>query len=222
MKSRKKLTNLLTATTKKNPETKLFHSSHETLAILGRGELAILPVDTLYGLAARCDTPASIEALFDLKGRDRDKPLSLVFRDTIQLQEWLQLSPPLLKLVDRLLPAPLTIILPGSKKLGAFYPDWAESVGVRICSACPASELLNSIPWPLALTSANLSGAPDPHRYEDISIEIFNAAQARINGHPHLLAPSTVVDLRASKAVILREGVISEASIISILEANCD
>ena len=180
--------------------------STELLDLLRQGGLLLLPTDTLFGLAARADSCEACERLAGLKGRDPAKALPVVFRDTVQLYEWIPQAQAHTKLIDALLPGALTLVLPGSIRLGAVRNDWAVSVGIRIPGACPASELFEQLPWPLALSSANLSGDPDPRFSRELHPALLEGVDAILPGEPLLGQATTVVDLRRNPPAILRLG----------------
>ena len=191
---------------------------HPALKLLEEGGLALLPVDTIPGLAARADLPAALASLAALKGRPAGKPFALAFRDLPHLLDWLPDARPMLKLLRRLLPGPVTAVLPGSSALGACWPGWAESVGVRIPGPCPCAPLLERLPWPLALSSANLAGAgpPPPVAAPDPAIE---AGLAFVwPGRSPLGRESTVLDLRCSPPVVLRDGALGGQELEALLE----
>jgi len=188
------------------------------LEALEQGEPVILPVDTLFGVAARCDLPEAPSLLASLKGRDPAKPLSIVFRDMSQFEEWLQPEADMAATLNRLLPGPYTLIVPASPRISALNPLWSSGVGVRLPGQCPASELLSRLPWPLALSSANLSGDADPVDQADIDPQILSGVSAVLPGRPPLKQASTVIDLRGDAPRVLREGAVRGSALNDVLE----
>jgi len=124
------------------------------------GKPAVLPTETVYGLAARADDPMAIDAIYRLKGRDDGKPLALCVTSIDHAQRFADLPPLAVNMLKRLWPGPLTVVAPARSgapldrrmiaadgTLGLRCPDifWAERLG----------------DMPLALTSANQSGQGD-------------------------------------------------------------
>lgn len=180
-------------------------SPEDFLPRLEGGGVVLLPVDTVPGLAARADLPRAVAALAALKSRPEDKVFSLVFRDLAHVVQWLEPDAGTRAALARLLPGPLTVVVPGHPRLGRLVPAWAEGVGVRLPGPCPCASLLAALPWPLALTSANASGAATPRRMAEVEVSI--ADQVRVwPGECPLGEPSTVVDLRGGTPVVLRAG----------------
>lgn len=190
---------------------------------LARGGLACLPSDTVYGLACLPQSAAAVKRVYEVKGRGFDKPLALVFRDTGEVFRLIPGLPgPVKAAADRLMPGPVTIIIPvSSGELAGLDIIRAGSAGVRVVPP-PPGELHRHLPSPLALTSANLSGEPDPVSVEEIPEAIKDACDFIIDGGPtrHRSA-STVVDLRplteGGGPRVIREGPLSRADIEPLL-----
>jgi L-threonylcarbamoyladenylate synthase len=163
--------------------------SEAAVAALRAGQAVILPTDTVYGL---CALPAHADVLFELKGRDRSKPVALLAADV----------PALVAAVPGLDPSVLETYLPGPYTLVVGEP----SVGVRV-PVLPqaAAEVVRAV-GAVAATSANLSGGPDPRRVEDVPDEIRAACGAILDAGELPGVPSTVIDLTCGEPRVLRQG----------------
>jgi len=177
---------------------------------LSQGGLAVLPSDTVYGLACLATLPQAVERIYQVKGRRHDKPVALVFTSVSRIEA---LIPELPKAVsaalERLLPGPVTAVVPYIDE-GGIDVRGGGSVGVRIIPP-PSGDIYEYLPGPLAVTSANLSGQPDTNRLDEVPAAVLDACEYVVdNGPCELRVPSTVVDLRPLAAggapVILREG----------------
>jgi len=167
--------------------------------------VVLLPVDTVPGLAVRADLPGALSRLAELKSRPEDKLFSLVFRDLEHVTQWLEPAAETRSALARLLPGPLTVVVAGHPRLGRLFPAWEESVGLRLPGPCPCLPLLQSLPWPLALSSANRSGAATPRRMGEVEAALVEPAWTWPGDCP-LGEPSTVLDLRGGRPVVLRPG----------------
>lgn len=157
------------------------------VAALRAGQAVILPTDTVYGL---CALPAHEDVLYELKGRDRSKPVALIAADIDDLFAALpQLDRGVL---ERYLPGAFTLVF--------------ESAGVRVPNLPPAAAAVVREVGVVAATSANLSGGPDPRRVEDVPEEIRSACGAIVDAGELPGTPSTVLDLRGETPVVLRQG----------------
>jgi tRNA threonylcarbamoyl adenosine modification protein (Sua5/YciO/YrdC/YwlC family) len=159
----------------------------EAVTALRAGRAVILPTDTVYGL---CALPEFEDVLFELKGRDRSKPVALLAADVDTLLAAVPgLDRPVL---ERYLPGPYTLVF--------------GEVGVRVPDLPPtAAEVVREV-GVVAATSANLAGGPDPRRIEDIPEAIRAACGAVVDAGELPGVPSTVLDLTGSEPRVIREG----------------
>jgi tRNA threonylcarbamoyl adenosine modification protein (Sua5/YciO/YrdC/YwlC family) len=161
--------------------------SEAAVAALRAGRAVILPTDTVYGL---CALPEHEDVLYELKGRDRSKPVALLAADLDTLLAAVPgLDGPLL---ERYLPGPFTLVV--------------GAAGVRVPELPPsAAEVVRAV-GVVAATSANLSGGPDPRRVEDVPEEIRAACGAIVDAGELPGIASTVVDLTGPEPRVLRQG----------------
>lgn len=158
---------------------------------LAAGGLVVVPTDTVYGLAAALDRPASIARIFELKDRPRSKPLAVLAADMAQASAVAIFDDPARKLAGESWPGPLTIVLSSARHLGQLGGD-GETVGVRV-PGHPFCLSLLKMTGPLAVTSANPSGAPTPKKMEEIAELFGDAVDLYIDGGEASAAPSRVV-----------------------------
>lgn len=186
------------------------------LAVLRAGGVAILPTDTVYGLAALPDRSDGIETIFRLKGRAPDKAIPILAAEREDLSGVAVFDRRSASLADRLWPGPLTLVVPRAAGFESYLGGLEDgSVGVRV----PDSELLRGllrISGPLAVTSANLSGQP-PARTVSEARRTFPDLPA-LDGGPAGGRPSTVV--RMPDGDILREGGIDRSAIEEALRSE--
>jgi len=159
----------------------------DVVAALRAGQAVILPTDTVYGL---CALPEHEDVLYELKGRDRSKPVALLAADVDALLERL---PELDRaVVERYLPGPYTLV---SGVIGVRVPDLPAA----------AAEIVGAV-GVVAATSANLSGGTDPRRIEDVPEEIRAACGAIVDAGRLPGIPSTVLDISGDEPRVLRQG----------------
>ena len=167
----------------------------EPVAALRAGHAVILPTDTVYGL---CALPGHEHALYELKGRDRSKPVALLAADVDAL---VAAVPGLDRTVlERYLPGPYTLVVRVSH---------GRPVGVRVPDLPPGAAAVVREVGVVAATSANLAGGPDPRRVEDVPAEIRVRCGAIVDAGELPGVPSTVVDLTGPEPRVLREGAVA-------------
>jgi L-threonylcarbamoyladenylate synthase len=162
-------------------------SESAAVAALRAGRAVILPTDTVYGL---CALPEHEDVLYELKGRDRSKPIALLAADVDALVAAVPGLDP--SLLEQYLPGPYTLVV--------------GSVGVRVPDLPPAAADVVRAVGVVAATSANLSGGPEPRRVEDVPEEIRAACGAVVDAGELPGVPSTVIDLTGAEPRVLREG----------------
>jgi L-threonylcarbamoyladenylate synthase len=183
------------------------------IAALRAGQLAIVPTDTVYGLAAAAGSEDAVRRLYRAKGRQEPQPTALVAASLERLAEHLPELPERAAAVARaLLPGPYTLIVPNPAHR---YPwltgDRPETIGIRVPRvAGPGREVLDGA-GAIAATSANLPGGPDPHRLADVPPELRAAAAALVDGGELPGTPSTVLDLTRAEPTVVREGAVPAA-----------
>src|SRR6185503_17713517 len=160
---------------------------NDAVAALRAGRAVILPTDTVYGL---CALPEHEDVLFELKGRDRSKPVALLAAEVEALVAAVPGLDP--SLLERYLPGPYTLVV--------------GAVGVRVPVLPPAAAEVVRAVGVVAATSANLSGRPDPRRVEDVPEEIRAACGAIVDAGELPGVPSTVIDLTGHEPRVLRQG----------------
>jgi L-threonylcarbamoyladenylate synthase len=173
------------------------------------GRPVVLPTDTVYGLVT---SPEHARVLARLKGRDEGQPIALLAADVDAV---LELVPELPEGVLRaLLPGGLTLVLHDPARR---FPGLGDgTIGVRVPVLPPESHEIVRRAGAVAATSANLHGAPDPKRLEDVPAQIRDEAVVVDGGELPGIA-STVVDLTGCETRIVREGAVPAAEVLDRL-----
>ena len=179
------------------------------VAAIRAGKLAIVPTDTVYGLATSPYSEAPVRRLYHAKGRDQLQPIALVAVDVDVLFECIpELHGRAGAIARALLPGPFTLILPNpGPRFRWLTGSRPETIGVRVPElAGPGGEVLARV-RAIAATSANLAGGPDPRTLDEVPPELRAAADALVDGGDLPGTPSTVIDFTGPEPVVLREGV---------------
>jgi L-threonylcarbamoyladenylate synthase len=178
----------------------------ELAAILRAGGVAVLPTDTIYGFHCVFSELKPIDRIVRLKGRSKSSGLILLASsrrmvDTL-VDKWPSGTE---ERLFSLWPAPVTAILPASRKIhAALRPD--GRVAVRIPARLALLALIEKTGVPLVSTSVNRSGQPPMNRIGEIR-KAFPGLDAYISRRgPGSSSPSTVIDLTGNRVRILRRG----------------
>jgi L-threonylcarbamoyladenylate synthase len=161
--------------------------SGDAVAALRAGRAVVLPTDTVYGL---CALPDHEDVLYELKGRDRSKPVALLAAEVGALVAAVPGLDP--SVLEKYLPGPYTLVV--------------GTVGVRVPELPPAAAEVVRAVGVVAATSANASGGPDPRRVDEIPEEIRAACGAIVDVGELPGVPSTVLDVTGVEPRVLRQG----------------
>ena len=166
------------------------------------GELVVYPTETVYGLAADALDADAVASVFEAKGRDRDKPVSLAVPAVEAVSEYTYPTALEEAFMDEFLPGPVTVLLERRESVPDVLTAGRDQVGIRVPDHEVALDLLEAVS-PVTATSANISGQPSARRVDDLD-EIVDAAAVVLDGGETDGTGSTVVDVEAGE--IHREG----------------
>jgi tRNA threonylcarbamoyl adenosine modification protein (Sua5/YciO/YrdC/YwlC family) len=189
---------------------------------LRRGELVVIPTDTVYGIAADAFSPKAVQRLLDAKGRTRQSPPPVLVPTVETLEALAAVIPDAVrKLVEAFWPGGLTIVLPAQPSLAWDLGDTDGTVAVRMPDNRIALELLSET-GPLAVSSANLTGQPAATTAVEAEAMLGDSAEVYLDGGQSTSVSSTIVDATRLIAPggtlsILREGSISREQIRDVI-----
>ena len=169
----------------------------EAAAVLNAGGVAVIPTDTVYGLAAHPAFPQAVERLYSIKGRERGKKIALLAAGADAVEAFgFALPPEAASLAERHWPGALTMVL-GEE--GFRVPDhpWTR----RLLAACGGV---------LRVTSANISGGDPATDAERALADVGLSADVVVDDGPSRVGvPSTVVRVRDDGEIeVLRKGAV--------------
>ncbi len=186
----------------------------EIIDCLKKGGVVALPTDTVYGFFGNAFKKNIVDKIFDIKKRGKHKPIGIFVKDSEMVQRYAVLNEGARKEVERYWPGSVTFIF--KKRKTRTFPAGVgtkETIGIRIPNHPLFKKILTEINFPLAQTSANISGEPAFLEAGRIIKEFKNQEPA-----PDLVldagkvpggVASTVVDLTKEPPEVLRKGKIS-------------
>jgi L-threonylcarbamoyladenylate synthase len=185
---------------------------------LRSGGVAVFPADTVYGLGCDPSNQQAVRRLYELKGRPADRPAAVMFFDRKRaLMALPELGAREREAIEALLPGPVTLLLPNRNRRFpiACGPNAGnlDTLGLRVPLLSDPLAALAKVARPMMQSSANLSGAPEARRLEDVPSELREGADLVLDGGELLGVASTVVDLRDYQQTgcwgVLREGALA-------------
>ncbi len=189
---------------------------------LRRGALVVLPTETVYGIAVRADDAVAVEHLMAAKNRSEKNPFTLAFAGVDRILPYVpHMSVTAERLARRCFPGPITIVMTADFPESAIYrlPETVrhyvmpeDSIGVRVPRHDFTLAVLREADFPIALTSANLSGQVDSTSALDVARAIGDKVDLIFDdGDSILKKASTVLQFGRNSNVfkILRYGAVS-------------
>lgn len=164
--------------------------------LLRRGELVVIPTETVYGLAADATNGDAVRAIFTAKGRPQDNPLIV---HVASIAAALAMVPQELGVARRALeacaPGPLTVVVPAPAGISPVVRGGLNTVALRVPSHPAARAIIAAAGVPIAAPSANRSGRPSPTSYAMARWEMEGRVSAIVDGgNTDIGIESTVVD----------------------------
>ncbi|WP_365997337.1 L-threonylcarbamoyladenylate synthase [uncultured Eubacterium sp.] len=204
-------------------ETKLFGTSEYDIAEAGKmiaeGKLVAFPTETVYGLGANALNEEAVRNIYLAKGRPSDNPLIVHIaekEDIVPLVK--EVTPKAKALIDAFFPAPLTIILNKSDKVGKVVSGGLDTVAVRMPKNEIARKLIKASGCPIAAPSANTSGLPSPTRVKYVIDDMMGKIDGIIDGGDcEYGVESTVITLATDVPTLLRPGAITKEMIEAVI-----
>ena len=198
----------------------------EAAEVLRQGGLVGFPTETVYGLAANADLPASLDRLYEVKQRPGDQASTLHIGSIEQLGRYVpRISPLDREFLRKAWPGPLTVIFSlkpfEQKQLQDIVPEHQRralyrqgSIGVRLPDQAVAREMLCGVGAPVVAPSANRAGQPAPTCGEDVLEQLDGQIDLLLDaGATRYAKSSTIICLCDDEMEIIREGVLDEGAL---------
>jgi L-threonylcarbamoyladenylate synthase len=175
-----------------------------------RGELVVVPTDTVYGIGTDAFQPAAVAALLAAKERARDMPVPVLVGSQSGLDGLMLVVPPTVRaLAEAFWPGALTLVVEQAPSLAWDLGEARGTVAVRMPRHPVALDLLAQT-GPLAVSSANRTGRPPASTAKEAYEQLGYQVAVYLDGGPSGDAvQSTIVDLSAEVPRVLRPGAIS-------------
>jgi tRNA threonylcarbamoyl adenosine modification protein (Sua5/YciO/YrdC/YwlC family) len=192
------------------------------VSCLRKGDVVALPTDTFYGLAVDPVNLEAVSRIYQIKTRQKHKPLSLLIASLAQAYALVRENDTQMdRLAEKFWPGPLTIIVRAGTKLPLRSTANTGNVALRVPDAAIPRAVVESFGLPITATSANLRGAPECTHAAAVRDQIGERVPLIIDGGPTGRSlPTTIVDLSLGEGRwrILREGAIPTHEIAMTLQ----
>jgi L-threonylcarbamoyladenylate synthase len=192
-------------------------------AVLRRGELVVLPTDTVYGVAADAFSKTGTRRLVEVKRRSRRFPLSVLVRSPKQLNGLVTSVPQAAEwLMAAYWPGALTIVVPNDPNLMWDLGESQGTVAVRMPREQVTLDVIRAV-GPLAVSSANLSGQPPATDVTAAERQLGDGVAVYLDAGPRRTTPrSTIVDLTRAEPHLLRAGALDGEQVLAVARGDLD
>jgi L-threonylcarbamoyladenylate synthase len=183
--------------------------------VIAEGGIALFPTDTVYGLGTHPDSVEGAHRLYLIKGRSPDRPAAVLFFDLERaLAELPDIGTKTRAALERLLPGPVTVLLPNpATRFPLACGADPSRLGLRVPQLNDKLVRLSAMALPILQSSANPTGEADPRTLEGVDPEIRGQVDVELDAGALPGTPSTVIDLSAYEQSgsfeVLREGALS-------------
>lgn len=174
----------------------------------------IFPTDTVYGIGCPIFDVEGIDKIYEIKKRSKDKPLACLFSNIEQMEDICYLDSNAIKLINKYLPGPLTIIVKAKDKL--VEKIGYKTLGIRIPNNKIALSILDKY-GPMLTTSVNDSGEEPINEYKKIKEKYNDLVDEIYDNNEELSKVSSTVISLVDGFKILRNGEIKEEDIKELL-----
>lgn len=190
-----------------DPERPSPRHLQRAVEVLERDGLVAYPTDTYFAVGCSLRSKRGIERLYQLKGRDKKKPLSFLCADLERVADYAKVSNFAYRTMKGLVPGAFTFILPATRFVPDVLQSRQEEVGIRVPDAEIPRALARLLGQPLVTTSATDHAGTVLVDAREIKEALGNQLELILDdgGMRHLEA-STVVSLMNDQLEILRQG----------------
>jgi L-threonylcarbamoyladenylate synthase len=201
-----------------NPDT-----LKEAISILKNGGVVAHPADTCYGLAGDLMNPEAFKKIQDIKGRDYNKPMSVMLSvmEQLQIKKYALLDSFSSYVVGKLFPGAVTLILPKGPEIPSYYFPETPNIGLRIPLHDITQDILLKFKGSLITTSANPSGSELCFTHKEVIKAFENNEfkpdlifEGKLNNHN---LASTVIEVKKDFVQIVRKGPVTANQLKTIL-----
>jgi len=182
------------------------NSLNQIVTGLQNGGTMIYPTDTIYGLGCDIFNKAAIAKIYQLKKRERHKPLSIICSDIKEIAEYAIIPDFVFAILKKTLPGPYTYILKAKSHTPTSFIAKNKTVGIRIPDNKICQQIVAALGNPIITTSLNISEQAILTNPEQLSKELHNKIDIIISAGDLETDPSTIIDLSAGSPVLVRQG----------------
>lgn len=189
----------------------------QVVKLVNDNQVVAFPTETVFGLGVKFGSRQALDALYELKQRDKGKAISMMISKVEDIEKYAYVNVAAKKIITAFMPGMLTIILKKRPPIDDYFTASLDTIGIRIPDDPFVLSLLEKT-GPMLVTSANLSG--EESLVDDNAVmKVFKGKiPVIVKGESVSKKASTIVDLSKGKVEILRLGDISKEQIAEVIK----
>ncbi|MBU2595749.1 threonylcarbamoyl-AMP synthase [Patescibacteria group bacterium] len=191
----------------------------EVVEVLIKSGVIAFPTDTVYGIGVNALNKKAVKRIYEIKKRDKNKPLIILVGRKKDAHKISHFNATAQKCEVRFWPGPLTLVLPAKKDIPK-YLTYNGTIGIRMPNNKIFIALAKSCEFPIATTSANLSGETSATSAQEVAEKLGLPGEASAKtdedidliidgGRTKSNVASTVLNLTSKTPKIIRQGKIT-------------
>ncbi|HEY4349438.1 MAG TPA: L-threonylcarbamoyladenylate synthase [Gaiellaceae bacterium] len=185
-------------------------------AALEAGGVAVIPTDTVYGLAGLPARPEAVQRIFELKQRPLERRLPVIVAAAEGLGALgIELGPAGERVAAAFWPGALTIVA-GVREPAVEWLQGRDEVGVRV-PAAPVAIRLAELVGPFLMTSANMHGGGTRSTLAEVLADLAGEPDVAVDGGELSIVSSTLVNVNLAEPAIEREGAVPSEIVMAAL-----
>ena len=172
-----------------------------------------IPTDTVYALCCNANDEDAVAKIYNLKNREKDKPISLFIKSIDKLDKYIDncrgecLQSPIIELLNKYWPGALTVIFKKNKNIYDYLTSGKDTIGIRIPDDKLLLDILDKVDFPLAQTSCNMSHEKELKNAKEIYDKFGDKIDLIIQTNADVVGKaSTIISVENGDIKILRQG----------------
>jgi L-threonylcarbamoyladenylate synthase len=191
----------------------------KAVRLLKDGKVIAIPTETVYGLACNALDEKAVEELYRIKERSMIKALPIQVSTINEVNSFvISIPDPIQKLMNSFWPGPLTVLLAKNNIVPDIVTAGLRNIAIRIPDHPVTLDLLKACPFPLAVTSANISGYENITDADTVLKELHGKIPYVLDGGKcNIGMESTIVGFEGNKLILYRIGAIKVEQLKKLL-----
>ncbi len=198
-----------------NPENNILAIASFMLKL---GEVIVFPTDTVYGLGANPFNEMSVLKVYEIKGREFNKPLPILVSNINTAMKLGVFDERALKLARKFWPGSLTIVVRRKMGIASLALGGQDKIALRMPNHKVALKLAESLGGAIVGTSANVSGLKAAKTANEAKEMLGSRVKLILDAGPSpKKVPSTIVDVTVKPFKIIRLGPVNIEEIEKVI-----